>query len=133
MSVTRTIVMDFFAIFAFAVLARMAHNTESDPFTLTNVLDTLWPFLLGGLIGHGICAAAKKHPLPVAPGGLIIWLATAVTGLLIWALRNGEVPHWSFIIVATVMSAVLLLGVRLLAKMVLKDKYDALRAHSARK
>ena len=128
MSVTRTIVMDFFAIFAFAVLARMAHNTEADPFTLTNVLNTLWPFLVGGAIGQAICAAAKKHPLPIAPGGVIVWLATAITGLGIWALRNGEMPHWSFIIVATVMSGLLLLGTRLVAKMVLKDKYGALGA-----
>ena len=128
MSVTRTIVMDFFAIFAFAVLARMAHNTEADPFTLTNVLNTLWPFLVGGAIGHAICAAAKKHPLPIAPGGVIVWLATAITGLGIWALRNGEMPHWSFLIVATVMSGLLLLGTRLVAKMVLKDKYGALGA-----
>ena len=104
MSVTRTIVMDFFAIFAFAVLARAAHNTEADPFTLTNILDTLWPFLIGGAIGHAICSA---------------------TGLIIWAVRNGAVPHWSFIIVATVMSALLLLGVRLLAKILLKDRTPA--------
>lgn len=127
MSVTRTIVMDFFAIFAFAVLARLAHNTESDPFTLTNVLNTLWPFLVGGAIGHGICAVATKHPLPIAPGGVIIWVSTAVTGLAIWALRNGETPHWSFIIVATVMSGLLLLGVRLLAKFVAKDAYGTAR------
>ena len=125
MSVTRTIVMDFFAIFAFAVLARAAHNTDADPFTLTNILDTLWPFLIGGAIGHAICAAAKKHPLPLAPGGIIVWLATAATGLIIWAVRNGAVPHWSFIIVATVMSALLLLGVRLLAKILLKDRTPA--------
>ena len=128
MSVTRTIVMDFFAIFAFAVLARMAHNTEADPFTLTNVLNTLWPFLVGGAIGHAICAGAKKDPLPVAPGGVIVWLATAATGLIIWALRNSAIPHWSFIIVATVMSGLLLLGTRLVAKMVLKDKCGALGA-----
>ncbi|WJZ01218.1 hypothetical protein CHAN_13175 [Corynebacterium hansenii] len=125
MSVTRTIAMDFFAIFAFAVLARLAHNTEADPFTLTNVLDTLWPFLVGGAIGHGICAAAKKHPLPIAPGGVIVWLATAATGLAIWGLRHGAVPHWSFIIVATVMSGLLLLGLRLVAKIVLKDRTPA--------
>lgn len=128
MSVTRTIVMDFFAIFAFAMLARMAHNTEADPFTLTSVLNTLWPFLVGGAIGHAISAAAKKHPLPIAPGGIIVWLATVITGLGIWALRNGEMPHWSFIIVATVMSGLLLLGTRQVAKMVLKDKYGALGA-----
>ena len=57
-----------------------------------------------------------------------MWLATAITGLGIWALRNGEMPHWSFIIVATVMSGLLLLGTRLVAKMVLKDKYGALGA-----
>ncbi len=128
MSVTRTIVMDFFAIFAFAVFARMAHNTEADPFTLTNVLDTLWPFFVGGAIGHGICAALKKHPLPIAPGGVIVWAATAITGLAIWAIRNGAMPHWSFILVATVMSGLLLLGVRLVAKLVLKDRYAEARA-----
>lgn len=128
MSVTRTIVMDFFAIFTFAVLARMAHDTESDPFTPANVLNTLWPFLVGGAIGHAICAAAKKHPLPIAPGGVIIWVSTAVTGLGIWALRNGEMPHWSFIIVATLMSGLLLLGVRLLAKFAARDAYGSARA-----
>lgn len=128
MSAPRTIAMDFFAIFAFAVLARAAHNTEADPFTLTNILDTLWPFLIGGAIGHAICAGAKKDPLPVAPGGVIVWLATAATGLIIWTVRNSAMPHWSFIIVATVMSGLLLLGTRLVAKMVLKDKYGALGA-----
>lgn len=121
MSAPRTIAMDFFAIFAFAVLARAAHNTEADPFTLTNILDTLWPFLIGGAIGHAICAGAKKDPLPVAPGGVIVWLATAATGLIIWTVRNSAMPHWSFIIVATVMSGLLLIGVRLLAKALFKE------------
>ena len=47
--------------------------------------------------------------------GGIIWVITVVTGLVIWGLRNQAVPHWSFVIVATVMSALLMLGWRVVA------------------
>ena len=53
-------------------------------------------------------------------GGLI-WIITVVTGLVIWGIRNGDVPHWSFIVVATAMSALLMLGWRGVAKLVKKD------------
>lgn len=120
MSVTRTAIMDVLAIVVFAILARLAHNTAEAPFTLVNVLNTLWPFLLGGALGHVICAATRKDPFPIAPGGVIVWLSTAITGLAIWGIRHAELPHWSFIIVATTMSAILLLGFRALAKAVVK-------------
>lgn len=111
----RTLGIDVVAIFVFAVLARLAHNTESDPFTFMNILDTWWPFLIGVVLAHVLAAVVKKHPEPVAPGGVLVWVVTVVVGLGIWAIRNAAMPHWSFILVATIMSGLLLLGWRAIA------------------
>lgn len=114
----RTLGIDVVAIFVFAVLARLAHNTESDPFTFMNILDTWWPFLIGVVLAHVLAAVVKKHPEPVAPGGVLVWVVTVVVGLGIWAIRNAAMPHWSFILVATIMSGLLLLGWRAIAAFV---------------
>lgn len=116
----RTLAYDVIAIFVFAVLARLAHNTESEPFGVFAVLDTWWPFLIGVFVGHILVSLTAKHPAHLAPGGLLVWALTAFTGLAIWSARNAAVPHWSFILVATLMSAVLLLGWRAIAPVVAK-------------
>ena len=40
---------------------------------------------------------------------------TVVTGLVVWGIRNQAIPHWSFILVATSVSALLMLGWRAIA------------------
>ena len=50
--------------------------------------------------------------------GVIVWLVTVLTGLAIWAARHAAVPHISFIIVATTMSGLLLLGWRAAGRLV---------------
>lgn len=105
------IAADYVAIAAFALLARAAHQSDDMPFNFSGWLSTLWPFALGVTLGWLITRENK--------GGLI-WIITVVTGLVIWGIRNGDVPHWSFIVVATAMSALLMLGWRGLAKLVKK-------------
>ncbi|WP_448852621.1 DUF3054 domain-containing protein [Corynebacterium sp. 335C] len=117
-----TMIADVLAILVFAILARLAHNTPEDPFTLVNVLDTWWPFLLGVVAGWGIAVALKQHVRPVRWGGVIVWLSAAVIGLGIWGIRHAAFPHWSFIIVATVMGAVVLLGWRAIAAAVARRR-----------
>lgn len=99
---------DIIAIFVFAVLARMAHGGLG----VAEVLNTWWPFALGVLIGwmliRGKDAATVKQ-------GVTVWLSAAVAGLAIWGIRHQEFPHWSFILVASIMSALLLLGWRAVA------------------
>ena len=106
------IAADYVAIAAFALLARAAHQSDDMPFNFSGWLSTLWPFALGVTLGWLITRENK--------GGLI-WIITVVTGLVIWGIRNGRVPHWSFIVVATVMSALLMLGWRGVAKLVKKS------------
>lgn len=105
------IAADYVAIAAFALLARAAHQSDDMPFNFSGWLSTLWPFALGVTLGWLITRENK--------GGLI-WIITVVTGLVIWGIRNGDIPHWSFIVVATAMSALLMFGWRGVAKLVKK-------------
>ena len=105
------IAADYVAIAVFALLARAAHQSDDMPFNFSGWLSTLWPFALGVTLGWLITRENK--------GGLI-WIITVVTGLVIWGIRNGDVPHWSFIVVATTMSALLMLGWRGVAKLAKK-------------
>lgn len=106
------IAADYVAIAVFALLARAAHQSDEMPFNFTGWLSTLWPFALGVTLGWLIARENK---------GGIIWAVTVITGLVIWGIRNGSIPHWSFIIVATTMSALLMLGWRGVAKLVKKS------------
>lgn len=120
-----TFLIDCLAIFLFAVLARLAHNSAEMPFTFINVLDTYWPFLAGVILGT---ALIKNEENPRAVGaGAIVWIATVIVGLAVWATRHSEFPHWSFILVASTMSALLLLGWRAAANAVSPKSADRLR------
>ncbi|WP_018295947.1 DUF3054 domain-containing protein [Corynebacterium lubricantis] len=103
MNKTTAFVADLIAIIVFAVLARMAHQSADMPFNFGGVLSTLWPFALGLVIGWLVTRGGR---------GVWIWLITVVVGLAIWGIRNAAIPHWSFILVATIMSALLMLGWR---------------------
>ncbi|AZA12569.1 DUF3054 domain-containing protein [Corynebacterium choanae] len=103
--------LDVVSILLFALLARLAHRSSLG-FSISGWLDTAWPFLLGVVISWVIIAVAKLRPSAIAPTGIIVWLVTVATGLTIWGLRHGAIPHWSFILVASTVSGVLLLGYR---------------------
>ncbi|RNE49986.1 DUF3054 domain-containing protein [Corynebacterium alimapuense] len=117
---------DVVAITIFAFLARVAHQTEEMPLNVSGWLSTLWPFLIGVAVAWMIIVLAHWDGAQLAPAGVLAWAITAVTGLAIWGLRNGEFPHWSFIIVATVMSGLLMLGWRIVARFVIRAKSTAI-------
>ena len=104
------IALDTLAIAVFALLARIAHQTDEMPLNFTGWLSTLWPFLVGVALAWVIVTLAGKAE--GARNGVFIWLITAATGLIIWGIKNQQLPHWSFVVVASVMSALLMLGWR---------------------
>lgn len=120
------LIADLIAIAVFALLARMAHQTDEMPLNFMGWLSTLWPFALGVLVAWIITVSAKRAGEKLWPAGVYTWVITVVIGLVIWGFRNASIPHWSFIIVATVMSGILLLGWRLVARVVLRrrDRQD---------
>ena len=106
---------DVIAVAVFALFARIAHQTGDMPLNFVGWLSTLWPFLLGVALAWGIIVLAGWDGARVAPAGVVAWPVTAVVGLGIWGVRNGELPHWSFILVATAVSGLLLIGWRAVA------------------
>ena len=103
---------DIVAIGVFALLARIAHQSEDMPLSFAGWLSTLWPFALGVALGWGVAALTGRDGRRVRSGGLMVWLITVVCGLTIWGVKHGAVPHWSFMVVAGTMSALLMLGWR---------------------
>ncbi|RSZ64709.1 DUF3054 domain-containing protein [Corynebacterium hylobatis] len=118
MSRISALTADVVAIAAFALFARIAHQTDDMPLNFGGWLSTLWPFLLGVALSWVVIAAAKWDGARLVPAGVSAWLITVVVGLGIWTVRNGEFPHWSFILVATIMSALFMLGWRAIAGIV---------------
>lgn len=119
------LIVDVIAIAIFALLARIAHQTEDMPLNFAGWLSTWWPFLLGVLASWGLIAALKLDGHRVFPAGIMAWVVTLVVGLGIWSVRNGDIPHWSFVLVATVMSGLLMLGWRGIARLVQRQKQPA--------
>ncbi|MDO5511251.1 DUF3054 domain-containing protein [Corynebacterium sp.] len=116
MNRSTALLADVVAIAAFALFARIAHQTDDMPLNVQGWLSTWWPFLLGVLVSWGLIVGLKLDGHRVFPAGIMTWAVTVVVGLGIWAVRNGALPHWSFILVATLMSGLLLLGWRGLAR-----------------
>ncbi len=111
------LVADVIAIAVFALLARIAHQSEDMPLSFLGWLNTLWPFLLGVLAAWALIALRRWDGTRIVPAGLSAWAVTVLIGLGIWSVRNGDIPHWSFILVATISSAVLMFGWRGLARL----------------
>lgn len=109
--------LDIVAIAVFALLARLAHQSAEMPFNFAGWLSTLWPFLVGVAVSWILLLTARWNAVHLWPTGVATWVVTVVVGLVIWGIRNGDVPHWSFMMVATIMSGILLLGWRGLAKL----------------
>lgn len=110
--------LDVLGVALFALFARIAHRSDDMPLNFMGWLETLWPFLLGTFIGWVLLALSGKLSCATQVGsGVIVWLSTVIAGLAIWGIRRGEFPHWSFIIVASAVSALLLLGWRAITGM----------------
>ncbi|MCZ9309612.1 DUF3054 domain-containing protein [Corynebacterium uberis] len=112
----RALVGDTTAIAAFALFARIAHRGPDMPLTFGGWVSTVWPFLLGIALTWGFVSWKGWDAWRIRPAGLTIWIGTVITGLIIWGIKHSAMPHWSFMIVASSTSALLLLGWRALAR-----------------
>ncbi|GAC86090.1 DUF3054 domain-containing protein [Gordonia paraffinivorans] len=110
---------DAVAILIFVVIGRASHEEGYAPVAF---LHTLWPFLVGCAAGWSITYVYAHvrsadffdhdfRPDRVVPVGIVIWVCTvAVAMVLRFILSQGVAA--SFVIVATVVLGLLLLGWR---------------------
>jgi len=104
---------DAVAILLFAAIGRRSH---AEGLALAGVLRTAWPFLAGAALGW-LLARAWRAPSALLPSGAAVWGAALVVGMLLRA-ATGAGTAASFVVVAAISLAVLLLGWRLLARVV---------------
>lgn len=115
-----TLALDLLAIAIFGLLARAAHQTPDMPFNFLGWLNTTWPFALGVLLAYALLRVPSLRR--AVPAAVVVWLTTVIVGLGIWGIRHQAFPHWSFIIVASSISALLLFGWRGIAKLMRRAK-----------
>lgn len=117
------VLVDAVLVVVFSTFGRGAH---SEGLGAAQVWGTAWPFLIGLAVGWLILLATRRAPAATG-SGVLLWLSTLVVGMVIRGLGDGRVPHWSFIIVAGVVTAVFLVGWRAVRAAVLRRRGSAPR------
>ncbi|WP_445168069.1 DUF3054 domain-containing protein [Mycolicibacterium sp. Dal123E01] len=104
---------DIVCVVVFCALGRRSHE---EGLTLAGIAETAWPFLSGTVLGW-LVSRGWRAPTAVVPTGVIVWVATVVVGMLLRKASSQGVAT-SFVIVASVATALLLLGWRGVAALV---------------
>ena len=107
---------DLVCVLVFAAIGRASHGEEVG---LGGVWTTAWPFAAGWLLGWALVLlvpGARARPLGVL-AGVVVWVPTVVVGMLL-RVASGAGVETSFVVVATVVLGVFLLGWRGVAALV---------------
>lgn len=102
--------LDALLVVVFAAVGRASHAEVN---AVLGVLSTAWPFLVGLVVGWVVVRALRKGwPTDFGPG-ITVWFSTVFVGMV---LRRavGEGTAASFVVVASLVLAVFLLGWRAL-------------------
>ena len=98
---------DVVCVVVFCTIGRRSH---AEGLTASGIAETAWPFLVGTVVGW-LLSRAWQRPAALVPTGVAVWLATIVVGMLLRKLTSAGVAP-SFIVVASLSTALLLLGWR---------------------
>ena len=101
---------DVLCVIVFATIGRRSH---AEGLTVAGIAHTAWPFLAGTAVGW-LLIGGWRRPYTVVPTGLVVWLSTVVVGMLLRKATSAGVQT-SFVVVASVATAVLLLSWRAIA------------------
>jgi hypothetical protein len=101
---------DIVCVIVFATIGRRSH---AEGLTVTGIAQTAWPFLAGTGVGW-LLIGGWRRPFTVIPTGVAVWICTVVVGMLLRKATSAGVQT-SFVVVASIATAVLLLGWRAVA------------------
>lgn len=102
--------VDVALVVIFVLIGRGNHNEGFSP---VGLVTTLWPFLAGLAIGW-VVTRAWRRPRRVVWTGIGLWIATVAAGMLLRA-ASGQGTAFSFIVVATLVLGIFLVGWRAIA------------------
>ena len=113
------LVVDVIAVLVFCAVGRRSHD---EGLSITGVATTAWPFLTGTVVGW-LASRGWRRPTAVVPTGVVVWLFTVVIGMVLRKATSAGVAA-SFVVVALSVTAVLLLGWRVVAGLALRRRSD---------
>lgn len=98
---------DLICVVVFCTIGRRSH---AEGITVAGIAETAWPFLTGTVVGW-LISRGWQRPTSLAPTGIVVWISTVVVGMVLRKLTSAGVAV-SFIVVASLATAALLLGWR---------------------
>lgn len=98
---------DLACVVVFCILGRRSH---AEGLNLAGIAETAWPFVSGAAAGWVLSRGWRK-PVALVPTGVVVWVCTIAVGMLLRKLTGSGIAP-SFIVVASISTAVLLLGWR---------------------
>jgi hypothetical protein len=113
-------ILDLLLVVVFAALGRSSHAETLDA---AGILGTAGPFLLA-LAAFSAVTRVWREPARLWPHGVVLWVGTVVLGLGLRVLF-GATAALPFVIVATIVLGVFLLGRRGLTLLLLRRKVRA--------
>lgn len=105
------LLLDALGIVLFCAIGRRSHD---EGITLAGVWHTAWPFLSGGAVGW-LVSRGWVRPASLGRTGVTVWVCTVLFGMILRRLSN-QVVALSFVIVASLVTGLFLLGWRVLAE-----------------
>lgn len=120
------LIVDAVLVLIFAVIGRASHQEDPGGFLLT-----AWPFLVALVVGHALAAlmgSGPRKPWSLL-WGVTVWVVTVAGGMLL-RIVAGDSAQVAFIIVATIVLGVFLVGWRALAGQ-LRRRQQGRRADAA--
>lgn len=120
MKPTLVAVVDLVWVLVFAAIGRTSHGEDVGPVGLAT---TAWPFAAGWLVGWVLVLAARAvrtRPLGTT-AGVLVWVPTVLVGMLLRAV-SGTGVQTSFVVVASVVLGLFLLGWRGVATLVRRSR-----------
>lgn len=111
--VVAALAVDVLAVLVFVLLGRRSHHEEGS--VVVGALRVAAPFLIGLAVGW-LAARAWRTPTTTFPTGVVIWLSTLVVGMVLRRVAWSDGTALPFVIVATCVTGLFLLGWRLLVE-----------------
>ena len=105
--------LDILSVLLFVVVGRRNHKESTD---LSGVVEVVMPFLIG-LVSSWLVSRAWRSPQSLSIG-VVIWLITIVLGLTLRNFLFDRGTATSFIIVATLALGTLIVGRRLIFRVI---------------
>ena len=105
---------DVVAILVFVAIGRRSHDETGN--AVVGAMRVAAPFLIGLAAGWSV-ARAWRRPMAVTTG-LVIWPVTVIVGMLLRRTVFDRGTALSFVIVATIVTGVFLIGWRAIAAIV---------------